>query len=99
VEKPTRSRLTAPEQHHEAGEFEQSLRASIGAPGTEVQRRRILDNTSSVTSALLDEFFPVGLAEARGDIPVDVADVVARCISTTWSNSMPRRETPSDTRR
>ena len=58
-------------------EFEQGLALRLRARA-EVQRRRVLKEHEQRDLAFLDEFFPVGLAEPRGDVPVDVAHIVAK---------------------
>src|SRR5471030_1133073 len=76
--KPTRS-VDRPEQHDQAGELQQRLALGLRA-GPEVQGRRVLEDQEQRDLALLHEFLAIGLAEAGGDVPVDVADVVAELI-------------------
>jgi hypothetical protein len=45
-----------------------------------LQAGRILKHDQQGDFALFDEFFPIRLAEARGDVPVDVAYVVAKLV-------------------
>jgi hypothetical protein len=67
------------EQHDEAGEFEEGLAFGLGA-GAEGERRGIFEDEQQGDLALLDEFLAVGFAEARGDVPIDVAHVVAELV-------------------
>ncbi len=67
------------EQHDEAGEFEQRLALRLRARA-KAQGRGILENHQQRDLALLDEFLAVGFAEARGDVPVNVAHVVAELV-------------------
>jgi hypothetical protein len=64
------------EHHHEPGEFEQGLALGLRA-GAELQADAVLEEEEQRNLALFDEFLAVGLAEAGGDIPIDVADIVA----------------------
>ncbi len=59
-----------------AGEFEQRLAFRLRA-GAELQADGVLEEQQQRNLALLDKFLAVGLAKAGGDVPVDVADVVA----------------------
>ena len=76
VEQADAIAVNGPEQHDEAGQFEQGL-ALGGVAGAELQAGGILENDEKGQFAFLDEFFAVGFAEARGDVPVDVAHIVA----------------------
>ena len=67
------------EQGDQAGEFEEGV--AFGAAGrAELQRGRILEEDQHGDLALLDELLAVGFAEAGGDVPVDVAHVVAELV-------------------
>jgi hypothetical protein len=79
VDEPHAVAIHGPEQHDEAGEFHERLALRLGA-GAEVQRGRILEHHQEGDLAFLDEFLAVGLAEPRGDVPVDVAHVVAEAV-------------------
>ena len=48
--------------------------------GAKVKRWGVFEDQEEGDLALLDEFLAVGLAEAGGDVPVDVADVVAEFV-------------------
>jgi len=48
--------------------------------GTELEARGVLDDEEQRDLALLDEFLPVGFAEAGGDVPVDVSHIVAELV-------------------
>ena len=67
------------EQHDEAREFEEGLAFGLRA-GTEGEGRGVFEDDEQGDLAFFDEFFSVGLAEAGGDVPVDVADVVAELV-------------------
>jgi len=67
-------------QHHrETGKLEQrrALRARAGA---ELERERVLKNNQHRELALLDELLAEGFAQTRGDVPVNIADVVAEIV-------------------
>ena len=65
--------------HRERGELEE--RGALGAgAGAELQRECVLKDDEDGELAFLDEFFAERFAEARGDVPVDVADIVAEII-------------------
>jgi hypothetical protein len=68
------------EEHDEAGQLEQRLPLGLRARA-EVQRRRVLEDEQERHLALLDELLAVGLAQPGGDVPVDVADVVAELVA------------------
>ena len=68
------------EQHDQAGEFEQRLALRLRARA-EVQGRAVLEDEEQRDLALLHELLPVGLAQPRGHIPVDVANVVAELVA------------------
>ena len=67
------------EKHDQAGEFKQRL-AFGQRSGAKLQAGRVLKHDQQGDFALLDEFFPIRIAQAGGDIPVDVADVVAKFV-------------------
>ena len=71
--------VDGPEQHHQSGEFEQGLALRLGG-GTELQAGRILKHEQQRHLALLDEFLPVGFSEARRDVPVNIAHIVAELV-------------------
>ena len=48
--------------------------------GTELQARRILEHQEQRDLALLDKSLPVGFAEPRRDVPVNIAHVVAELV-------------------
>jgi hypothetical protein len=63
-------------EHEEAGEFEEGF--AFGAVGgAELEGGGVLNDEEEGEFAFFDEFFAVGFAEAGGDVPVNVADVVA----------------------
>ena len=64
------------EQHHEAGELEEGFAFRLRA-GAELEARGVFENDEQGDLAFLDEFLAVGFPETGGDVPVDVADVVA----------------------
>jgi hypothetical protein len=68
--------VDAGEEEEETGEFEQGLAFGDGG-GAELEGGRVFENEEHGDLAFLDEFFAVGFAEAGGDVPVDIADIVA----------------------
>ena len=64
------------EEHDEPGEFEEGFAFRLGA-GTKLEAGRIFKHHEQGDLAFLDEFLAVRFAEASGDVPIDVADVVA----------------------
>ena len=79
MEKTDAVAVDGAEQHDEAGEFEVGLAFGLGA-GAELEPGGVLEDDHHGDLAFLDEFFAVGFAEAGGDVPVDVADVVAELV-------------------
>src|ERR1035438_2569482 len=71
--------VDGPEEHHEPRELEERLPLGLRAR-TEDQAGRVLEDQEQRHLPLLCELFSVRLPEARGDIPVDVADVVPELV-------------------
>ena len=79
MDEPDPVAVDGPEEHDEPAS---SSRASRFDRSPEPNRRdaRVLEHEQERDFALLDEFFPVGLAEPGGDVPVDVAHIVAELV-------------------
>jgi hypothetical protein len=64
------------EEHDEAGELEEGFAFRLGA-GAELEAGRVFENDQQRDLPFLDELLAVRFAEASGDVPIDVTDVVA----------------------
>ena len=74
--RPTRSLLRMRGEAQHRAQLGRQL-ALLRAGGAEAHRARDVDHQHHRELALLDEALDVGRAEARGDVPVDVAHLVA----------------------
>src|SRR5258708_7768750 len=83
VEEADAVAVDSAEHHDEAGQLEQRLALGLRT-GAELQADAVLEQEEQGDLAFLDEFLAVGLAEAGGDGPVDVADVVAGGVFDNW---------------
>src|SRR5262245_31215536 len=79
VPEPGAVAVAGREEGEEAGQLEEGVALAARA-GTELQGEAVVEEQDDGELSLFDVLLAIGLAAARGDVPVDVAYVVAELV-------------------